>query len=150
MFDDFHVQHDVKLLAFIGQHFGRAAAIVDLQPGLLGVDLGDIDVVLRRIDGGHFGPHAGKRFGQKARTTADIDDFDVLERLNGVGIAPNMRTDIVAQEPQTYRVEFMQRLHHTIGIPPFFSHSGKTCNFLGIGSAAGFGGGFRHGVAPKA
>ena len=150
MFDDFHIEHDIKLFAFIGQHFRRAATIVDFKSGLCCMHLGDFDVVFRSIDRGHFCPHPCQRLGQQARTTSDIDDFDIFKRFDLCGVTPDMGTDIVPQKLQAHRVEAVQRFHHAIRIPPFFCHRGKTRDFLGIGGAAGFGGCVRHGVAPKA
>ena len=74
MFDDLHVQDDVKLFTRCGHRLSRRVSIVDIQTGLTGVGLCDGDIPLRGINANNFRTKTAHRFAQKAATTANVQN----------------------------------------------------------------------------
>ena len=132
MLDDFHVEDDVEGLAGIGQVLGRRRAVVDRHARLLGMQLGDLDVGLRRVGADNRRAKPGQRLAKQAAAAADVEDAQALERPCGMRIAAEALRHLVADIGQPDRVELVQRAELAVRIPPFGGQRGKAVDFRSV------------------
>ena len=96
--------------------------------------LGGLDVAPRRIDRGHAGAKPGQGFREDAGAASYIEDRQTLERERRTPIArrsveETVLAQMLAQISNPDRVEFVQRAHGAIRIPPLRAEAveaGKT------------------------
>ena len=91
MFDDFHVQDHVELLARGGEVFGGGVAVIDGQPGLFGMKLRHGNVPGGGIRPDHAGPQPCHRFAQQPAAAADSMAATASGRITAPTSAPRAR-----------------------------------------------------------
>jgi len=126
-----HHENDVEPAPLSCQVLGQGAAVIDVQAGLFGMELGDANVVLRRVDARHLGAEAPQGLAEKAAAAADIDDGEVRQRPLGPALAAKVGGDVVSNEAQAQRVLLVQGLELAVGVPPAFGHDAEPGDFVG-------------------
>jgi hypothetical protein len=114
------------------QRLDTAVTVVDREARLLGVQGGDLDVLLGGIEAGHLGAETRQGFRQQAAAATDVEQLQPLQRLVVLGIAVEARAEAVADEAEAQRVEAVQRSELAVGVPPGFRHGGELGDLLRI------------------
>ncbi len=82
--DNFHVEHDVELLAVGGHVLGGSHAVIDGQARLFGVNLRHGDVARGGIDAHDCRPKPGHRLAQQTAAAADVENAQAFKRGRGI------------------------------------------------------------------
>ena len=132
MFDHLHVQNDVKAFSGGGHGLGGGVAIVDVEPGLFGMDPRHRQVAFGSVGADHIGAQPRHRFRQQPAATADIQQAQPGKGVRLGQVAIELAGDLAGDIVQSAGVEHVQRAEFPVRIPPLGRHRLKFCNLVGI------------------
>ena len=116
--DHLEGQHEVETMAAVGHRLQGRGLVGDLEPGLLGMGLGDLDQLGRGVDAGDPGTETGEGLGHEAAAAADVEDAQPRQRLPDSGRAAQMAAGLVADIGDADRPHPVQGRHRPGSVPP--------------------------------
>src|SRR5439155_19188952 len=98
---------------------------------------GDADVLLRGVDARDLETKPGHRLAQESAAAANIKKAQPLEGLAPLGVTPEPRQRLLADEGQPRRIEPVQRRELPPRIPPPLRQGGEPRDLCGVDAAHG-------------
>jgi hypothetical protein len=127
-----HGEHDVEALGGVGNSLGGRAAIVDDHADVVGMSPGDLDIDGDRIGAQHGGAEPCERLRQNAAAAADIENAQILQAIEALGVAAKARAGLIADIGEADRIELVQDRHLAARVPPLRCQLGETRDLGGV------------------
>lgn len=123
MLNNFHVQHNIKVVNTV-KFFNGAAAIINLKALCRSMLTGDGNVFRRNINAGDRRALFCHLFSQQASAAADVEDAKPCE-ISRI----EMLLDFLCDKWRTQGIESVQRPHGSLWVPPLVGEAVKLFSF---------------------